>query len=94
MEYEFDVHFLQWEERYLQWRRDHLDHANGQLYRQLESKMEQRRHSILVMRQHIIDFKEQSMAGLRSPESDFEFLASLMLALRQAVEQGKHLIKC
>lgn len=86
MEYEFDVNFLQWEEKYLQWKRENLAHPNRPLYRQYESEMEKRRQSIIEMRQRIID---RSAIELRSPESDIEFLASLMYALRKAVEQGK-----
>lgn len=85
MEYDFDVNFLQWEEKYLQWKRENLAHPNRPLYRQYECEMEKRRQSIIEMRQRIID---QSTVDLRSPESDIEFLTSLMYALRKAVEQG------
>lgn len=84
------MNFLQWEEKYLQWKRSYLDHANRHMYRQYECAMEQRRQDIMAMRQRIMEFKDQSMTGLSSPDSDIEFLASLMHALRQAVERGKH----
>lgn len=92
MEHQFDLNFLQWEEKYLQWKRNHLNHPNRQLYRQYENEMELRRQCIMEMRQRIIEYRDQSMDGLRAPESDFDFLASLMYALRQAVERGKHII--
>lgn len=44
-----------------------------------------------LMHQSIMEFKDQNMTGLRSTDSDLEFLASLMFALRQAVERGKNL---